>query len=322
MVTGLLLDARFEAHETGPGHPESPGRIRAVARALSGAGWTDDLVSIPAREASVEELCLAHEPAYVELVRREIVDEGRRRLSTGDTEVGPDSYMAARVATGGVLSAVDAVMAGQVRNAFCAIRPPGHHATANRGMGFCLFNHVAVAARYAQRKHGIGRVLIVDWDVHHGNGTQEIFYGDGSVFYFSTHQHPWYPGTGLAGETGIGAGKGTTLNCPLPAGTMMEAVRDAFRNRLLPAMENFRPELIVISAGFDARHGDPLGGFLLRDEDFGELTRILLDLADKFAKGRLISVLEGGYDLAGLGQAVLAHVGALARVGSVTSDTR
>lgn len=322
MVTGLLLDARFEAHDTGPGHPESPGRIRAIARALSGAGWTDGLAPIAAREASVEELCLVHEPEYVELVRREIVEEGRRRLSTGDTDVGPQSYLAARVAAGGVLNAVDTVVGGRVRNAFCAVRPPGHHATANQGMGFCLFNPVAMAARHAQRRHGINRVLIVDWDVHHGNGTQDIFYADGSVFYFSTHQHPWYPGTGLRGETGIGAGKGTTLNCPLPAGTMMEAVRDAFRNRLLPAMEGFRPELILVSAGFDARHGDPLGGFLLRDEDFAELTRIVLDLADQSAGGRLVSVLEGGYDLAGLGQAVLAHVGALAGVTAPVPDGR
>lgn len=314
MVTGLLVDARFEAHDTGPGHPECPGRIRAVARALSGAGWTEQLVPIATREATIEELCLVHDPAYVELVRRELEEEGRRRLSTGDTDTGPQSYAVARTATGGVLHAVDAVMEGRVDNAFCAVRPPGHHATRNRGMGFCLFNHVAVAARYAQKRHGIGRVLIVDWDVHHGNGTQDIFYEDGSVFYFSTHQHPWYPGTGLRTETGEGAGKGTTLNCPLPAGTMMEAVRDAFRNRLLPAMESFRPEFILISAGFDARHGDPLGGFRLRDEDFAELTRMLLDLAERDCGGRVVSLLEGGYDLSGLGQAVTAHVAALAGV--------
>ncbi len=322
MVTGLLLDARFEAHETGPGHPESPGRIRAVARALSGGGWTDQLVPIAAREASLEELSLAHDPAYVDLVRREIVEEGRRRLSTGDSDVGPDSYTAARVASGGVLNAVDAVIERRMDNAFCAVRPPGHHATANRGMGFCLFNHVAVAARYAQRKHGLGRILIVDWDVHHGNGTQDIFYEDGSVFYFSTHQHPWYPGTGLRSETGAGAGLGTTLNCPLPAGTMMEAVRDSFRHRLLPAVESFQPELVFISAGFDARHGDPLGGFRLTDDDFAELTRMLLDVADRFALGRLVSVLEGGYDLTGLGQAAAAHVAALAGVSVETTNGR
>jgi acetoin utilization deacetylase AcuC-like enzyme len=314
MVTGFLLDARFEAHETGPGHPESPGRIRAVARALSGGGWTDQLVPIAAREASLEELSLAHDPAYVDLVRREIVEEGRRRLSTGDSDVGPDSYTAARVASGGVLNAVDAVIERRMDNAFCAVRPPGHHATANRGMGFCLFNHVAVAARYAQRKHGLGRILIVDWDVHHGNGTQDIFYEDGSVFYFSTHQHPWYPGTGAKTETGDGEGRGTTMNCPLPAGTMMEPVREAFRNRLLPAMASFQPDLILISAGFDARHGDPLGRFMLRDEDFAELTTILMELAEQTCQGRIVSVLEGGYDLTGLGLAVAAHTAALVGV--------
>jgi len=314
MGTGLLLDARFEAHETGPGHPESPGRIKAVAKALSNDAWTNRLVAIPGRAATVEELCLAHDPDYVELVRREVKEQGVRRLSTGDTDVSRESYDVARIATGGVLNAIDEVMEGRLANAFCAVRPPGHHATAKRGMGFCIFNHLAVAARFAQRKHGVERVLIVDWDVHHGNGTQDIFYEDGSVFYFSTHQHPWYPGTGLKSETGEGAGKGTTLNCPLPAGTMMEAVRDAFRNRLLPAMATFRPDLVLISAGFDGRHGDPLGRFLLRDEDFVELTQILMDLAERSCSGRIVSMLEGGYDLSGLGFAVTAHVGALAGV--------
>ncbi|MEQ1843460.1 MAG: histone deacetylase, partial [Verrucomicrobiales bacterium] len=252
-----------------------------------------------------------HDPAYVELVAREIA-KGSRRLSTGDTDVGPQSYEVALVATGGVLNAVDEVMEGRLRNAFCAVRPPGHHATADRGMGFCIFNHVAVAARHAQRVHGAERVVIVDWDVHHGNGTQDIFYREGSVFYFSTHQHPWYPGTGLKTETGAGKGKGTTLNCPLPEGTMIEVVRDGFRNRFLPMMKRFRPDLVIISAGFDSRHGDPLGGFRLRDEDFAELTTLLLDLASRSCDNRIVSVLEGGYNFSGLGSAAHAHVAALA----------
>jgi acetoin utilization deacetylase AcuC-like enzyme len=314
MATGLLLDARFEAHDTGPGHPESPARLKAVAKGLSNGKWTEQLIAIEARPATFEELCLVHDPAYVALVKREVEDHGSRRLSTGDTEVSLDSYDVARLATGGVLNAVDAVMEGRLSNAFCAVRPPGHHAPAAQGMGFCIFNHVAVAARYAQRKHGIERVVIVDWDVHHGNGTQDIFFEDGTVFYFSTHQHPLYPGTGLKTDTGAGEGQGTTLNCPFPAGTMIEPIREAFRHRLLPAMASFRPDLVLISAGFDGRHGDPLGRFMLRDEDFAELTKILMDLADQSCGGRIVSVLEGGYDLTGLGLAVAAHVGTLAGV--------
>jgi acetoin utilization deacetylase AcuC-like enzyme len=211
-------------------------------------------------------------------------------------------------AAGGVLNAVDMVAGGKVKNAFCAVRPPGHHATAVRGMGFCVFNNVAVAARYAQKKHGLARVLIADWDVHHGNGTQDIFYNDGSVFFFSTHQSPWYPGTGAAGETGEGSGKGATMNCPFPAGSGRAEVLGVFRERLMPAMDSFRPELVVISAGFDSRAGDPLGQFRLTDEDFADLTRMLMDVADKHAGGRVVSVLEGGYSLTGLAAGVAAHV--------------
>jgi acetoin utilization deacetylase AcuC-like enzyme len=179
-------------------------------------------------------------------------------------------------------------------------------------MGFCLFNNIAIAARYAQRHYGIERVAIADWDVHHGNGTQDIFYKDPSVFFFSTHQHPWYPGTGASGETGEGAGKGFTLNCPLPAGSGRDEIFGAFRDQLAPRMESFRPDLVLISAGFDSRNGDPLGRFLLSDGDFGDLTFFMLEIAHKYAAGRLISVLEGGYDLNGLSHAVSAHVHSLA----------
>ncbi len=310
MGTGLLLDRRYEDHDPGPGHPESPLRLRSVAAAVDRSGRKERLVPIPTRTATVAELGLVHSPAYVALAEREITS-GARRLTTGDTDVGPESFDVARAATGGVLNAVDAIFAGRVSNAFCAVRPPGHHATADRGMGFCIFNHVAVAARYAQEKHGAERVVIIDWDVHHGNGTQDIFYENGSVFYFSTHQHPWYPGTGLADETGTGAGEGATLNVPLPAGTTIEPLRTAFRDAFLPAMDRFRPDLLILSAGFDARQGDPLGGFLLRDEDFAELTGVLGDLADRSCGGRLLSVLEGGYHLGGLAAAVDAHLAVL-----------
>jgi len=257
---------------TKPGRvrPESPGRVKAVAKALSNDAWTNRLVPIAVRHATVDELCLVHDPDYVELVRREVKEQGVRRLSTGDTDVSRESYDVALTATGGGLNAIDEVLEGRLANAFCVVRPGAPcHGQARHGVLHLQSRgrRGAVCATQAWGGTGGDRRL----DVHHGNGTQDIFYEDGSVFYFSTHQHPWYPGTGLKSETGEGPGKGTTMNCPLPAGTMMEAVRDAFRNRFLPAMASFPANLILISAGFDGRHGDPLGGFLLRDEDFAEL---------------------------------------------------
>jgi acetoin utilization deacetylase AcuC-like enzyme len=209
------------------------------------------------------------------------------------------------------VAAVEAVVKGETSTGFSLMRPPGHHANAGRGMGFCILNNIAIAARYAQRRLGIGRVLIVDWDVHHGNGTQDIFYADGSVFFFSTHQSPWYPGTGRVNETGEGEGKGATLNCPLPAGSGRAEIFPCFEQQLAPAMEKFRPELILISAGFDSREGDPLGDFHLKDQDFADLTKLVRELAEKTTKGRVVGMLEGGYNLAGLASAVVAHVGAL-----------
>jgi acetoin utilization deacetylase AcuC-like enzyme len=261
------------------------------------------------RDATLEELLLVHDPDYVELVRREIA-EGRPVLSTGDTELGPGTWPAALGATGAVLTALAAVIDGRAKNAFCAVRPPGHHATATRGMGFCVFNNVAVAARQAQRL-GLDRILIVDFDVHHGNGTQEIFYRDPSVFYFSTHLSPHYPGTGFEHEIGDGPGQGTTLNRPLPRFAGRASILDAFERDLAPHGARFRPELVLVSAGFDSRMGDPLGGFTLTDQDFADLTRVLGEMAAEHAEGRLVSVLEGGYDLGALGAAVRAHVAAL-----------
>jgi acetoin utilization deacetylase AcuC-like enzyme len=262
------------------------------------------------RAVTNDDLLLAHAPEYIALAEREI-RSGADNLSTGDTAISRHSWDAALKAAGSALAAVDGVISGKVKRAFCVVRPPGHHANADRGMGFCVFNNIALAARHAQRRHGVERVLIVDWDVHHGNGTQDIFYEDGTVFFFSTHQFPWYPGTGRAEETGAGAGKGTTLNCPLPAFSGREKIFTCFEQKLLPAAEKFRPELVLISAGFDSREGDPLGQFLLKDKDFADLTRLVAGIAERHAGGRIVSLLEGGYNLSGLATAATAHAVAL-----------
>jgi len=309
--TGLVADPVSKEHVTGLGHPECPDRYDAAYMGLCRSGLIDHLQKIPCRLATDDELSMCHTSDYLATVAREVA-AGRMTLSTGDTDISPGSLDAARYAVGGVLQAVDAVCRRVVKNAFCIVRPPGHHATADRGMGFCIFNNIALAARHAQRHHGLQRVVILDWDVHHGNGTQDIFYRDGSVFYASAHQSPLYPWTGHPDETGAGAGLGATLNLPLPAGADGRAMRDALHERFLPAMEQFRPELVLISAGFDARIHDPIGGMNLTDEDFADLTDMMLDLANRHANGRLVSVLEGGYDLAGLAASVTAHVARLA----------
>ncbi len=306
-MTGLAADDRVRQHDGGPGHPEQLARFTAILNQLKSTGLIDRLGRLDSRTATDDELALAHSRDYIALVERE-VSQGVSQLSTGDTSINAHSSEAARAAAGSALAGVDAVFGGHVQNAFCLVRPPGHHANATRGMGFCLFNSVAIAARYAQQKHSAERVLIADWDVHHGNGTQDIFYPDGSVLFFSTHQSPWYPGTGAAQETGEGEGTGTTINCPFPAGTGSARIFTAFRERLTPAVEKFRPDLILLSAGFDSRVGDPLGQFLLTDNDFRALTALMTDLASKYCNSRLVSLLEGGYSLEGLALATEAHV--------------
>jgi len=304
--TALVADPICREHLAGVPHPERPERFDAVLEGLRCAGLLDRLIRLEPRAATEEELLLCHTPQYLRIAKHD-VQTGYASLSTGDTDITHNSWDVAVCAAGGVLNAVDAVVSGQARNAFCLVRPPGHHATAGRGMGFCLLNNIAIAARYAQRWHGLSRILIVDWDVHHGNGTQEIFYCDPSVLFFSTHQWPLYPGTGRADETGDGDGKGATMNFPFPAGSGRAEILGAVEEALMPAAARFRPDLVMISAGFDSRVGDLLGRFTLTDEDFADLTRAVMSLAG----GRVVSVLEGGYNLSGLASAAAAHVTAL-----------
>ncbi|MCX7805092.1 MAG: histone deacetylase [Planctomycetota bacterium] len=310
--TGYLWDEIYLKHDTGGYHPESARRLTAINERLKGNAWFKSLLPLKAAEAPVETVALVHPVEYIEKARKEC-EEGRGTLSTGDTNICRDSYRVALAAVGGVTAAVDAIMEGKAKNAFCAVRPPGHHACPSRGMGFCIFNNVAIAARYAQKKHSVERVLIADWDVHHGNGTQEIFYSDGSVFFMSTHQWPLYPNTGRREETGEGKGKGLIMNRPFPAGAGGREIIGAFRDDLLPEMKKFKPDLVIVSAGFDSREGDPLGRFKLTDDDFRELTKIVLEIAGIAGKGRVISALEGGYSLGGLASAVSAHVEELSK---------
>lgn len=311
--TGLLLDDIYRRHETGAGHPEHPDRITVVNQRLRESGLTAKTQPIQQIQAEEDAILLCHSKPYLEIVKSEVA-AGRDGLSTGDTSISPASYEVASKAVGGVLQAVDAVMTGKLNNAFCAVRPPGHHARPEQGMGFCLFNNIAIGARYAQKKHGAAKVMIVDWDVHHGNGTQDIFYQDGSVLFFSSHQAPWYPYTGWREEIGSGKGKGLMVNAPFPGGAGLTEVSAALQDRLFPIAEEFKPDLVMISAGFDSRIDDPLGRFRLTDDDFAALTRLLMQFADEYCEGRVVSVLEGGYNLKGLASAVESHVSALASI--------
>jgi len=307
MTTALIYDPIFLEHITPENHPERPERLKKALDVLQALNWLEreGLVQLAPRAATEDELAAVHEREYIQRVKaaaRKVAEEqesgGRKtRFFATDTFISADSYEAAIKAAGAPLSAIDALMNGEIHTAYCLVRPPGHHAVAESAMGFCLFNNVAVAARYALDRHGLERVMIIDYDVHHGNATQEMFYDDPRVLYFSIHQAPFYPGTGLSDERGEGVGLGTTINVPLPATTGYETYEPVFRQVMAPAADRFDPQLILVSAGFDAHWKDPLGGMYLSTAGYAKLTGIIIELAQSLCNGRLVFVQEGGYDM-------------------------
>lgn len=311
MTTAIVHHPIYEKHDTGPGHPETPPRYRVVIDALQSDAelWTS-LKEITPEKASQGAIQAAHTKEHFKRVEGAF-ENGLDRLDM-DTTISMQSFDASMFAVGGAIAGVDAVMSGDVKNAFVAVRPPGHHATAESTMGFCMFNNVAVAARYAQNKYReIDNVAIIDWDVHHGNGTQGIFYTDPSVFFFSMHQYPWYPGTGSRGETGHGKGLGTTMNLPVRAFTKAVDQNAAFEGAIAEMSAKMKPDLIFISAGFDAHLTDPLGQLQLEDPDYVAMTRTIMQWADEACGGRIVSCMEGGYNLQTLGETVRTHVATL-----------
>jgi acetoin utilization deacetylase AcuC-like enzyme len=308
MTTGLAYDPAYLQHRTGR-HPENAERLRKILETLEAdsALW-EGLVKISPRPAEDQDITRCHSARLIDHIQN-LCDSGESFLDM-DTVICPESFEVSRLAAGAAVAVVDAVMTGEVDNAFALVRPPGHHATPEAAMGFCLFNNAAVGARYAQARFGVQNVAIIDWDVHHGNGTQDIFYRDSSVYYFSTHQYPYYPGTGSLDERGAGEGLGFNLNIPLSAGTQPHLHKEVFVQGLKMIEHKLPPDLIIISAGFDSRRDDPLGGLMLEDGDFSDMTKLVLDLADRHS-AKVVSILEGGYNLSALGETVRAHLQAL-----------
>jgi len=308
VTTLLITHPASLRHQTPPGHPERPDRLRAVEAALEDERFAS-LIREDAMLATLEQVALCHRRDFAEAILAASPESGLVQIDA-DTLMSAGTVDAVLYGVGGAIQAVDEVMTGQVSNAFSALRPPGHHAETARAMGFCFFNSAAIAARHAQRRHGAGRVAVIDWDVHHGNGTQEIFWDDSSVLYASTHEMPLFPGTGAASERGA---HGTIVNAPLRAGDGSDIFREAMEVGILPRIEAFEPDLIVISAGFDAHWRDPLANINLKEPDFAWATQKLMEIADRSCGGRIVSILEGGYDLEGLARSTAAHVTALMR---------
>ncbi|HGE69281.1 TPA: histone deacetylase [Candidatus Poribacteria bacterium] len=304
--TGFVYHPDYLKHDAGPFHPESPQRLMAIIDGVKSSGLTEKLIPLEPSPASVEQVQYIHTESYVKFLK-EFCNRGGGNLEI-DTGVSRDSYDVALLAVGGVIKAIDAVLDGEVDNAFAAVRPPGHHALADTGKGFCLFNNLAIGTKYAQKERGLNKILIVDWDVHHGDGTHYIFYEDPSVFYFSVHQFPFYPGTGRAYETGKGAGAGYTLNVPVPFGAGVDLYIDIFQKKFKPMGLRFNPDIIFISAGFDGHKDDPIGGTELTSESYGVFTDIVMEVAEETCGGRVVSALEGGYEPKAISESVVIHL--------------
>lgn len=296
MKTAFLYDDIFLEHETGEGHPERAERLRTMLRRLESGGYLERLVRVPVRAAEDRHLELIHNRDYIERVRRG-VESGDEYFDSVDNTVCARTYHVALSAVGGCLNMCDEVMSGRATNGFCAVRPPGHHAENRKAGGFCFFNNVAIAARYVQSEYGIARVAIVDWDVHHGNGTQDAFQDDDSVYYISLHQYPYYPGTGAETDIGFGQGMGYTLNIPVKAGSGNSYYLQAFNERIIPELERFRPQVVLVSAGFDAHRDDPLSSINLTGDMYYRFTKMLKEVARRHSNDRLVAFLEGGYNV-------------------------
>jgi acetoin utilization deacetylase AcuC-like enzyme len=307
MKTGFIYDDRFLHHDTGSGHPECSARLSTTMSFLKTQPWFNSLVSIQAESAEVNDILTLHDAAYIRRAE-EVCRSGNTYLDSMDVSVSTDSFDIALLAAGSAIQLADNVMNDTVDNAFALLRPPGHHAENDMAMGFCLFNNVALLARYLQNRYGLNKIAILDWDVHHGNGTQHLFEDDPSVLYISTHQYPFYPGTGSYSETGIGRGIGATLNCPMPAGANDLDYETVFIEQILPKIDQFQPEFILISAGFDAHQADPLANINLSTASFGWMTERLMEKANKHCNNRIISLLEGGYNLDALARCVGIHL--------------
>lgn len=316
MNTHLFYNPVFAEHDTGPGHPERAERVTVVMDRLESSGLLAKIDLVEPASTSGPSVARVHDPDYIATVekRSRSIGKGDNFYEDMDTVGSSATYRSAMTACGAAIEACDAVLDGRAANAFCLARPPGHHAEKDCGKGFCFFNNIAVAARHVQSHRGIGRVAIIDWDVHHGNGTQNTFYEDGDVFYFSIHQYPHYPGSGAAHERGVGEGKGATLNVPVARGSSDKDYLDIFNGKLKSALREFKPQIILVSAGFDAHEADPLSGVYLSTECFGELTGIIMELAMELCSGRVVSMLEGGYELNALADSVTAHLRALLSV--------
>ena len=310
--TGWVYDDIYLEHKTTPGHPERPERLVEIVKRLKAEGVYSELSQLKPAPAGLNWIETVHSTEYIERARRSC-EKNAGYLDSLDVPISAKSYEAAVMAAGGMLAGVDAVVEKKVANAFCAVRPPGHHALDDRAMGFCIFNNIAIGTKYVQKKYGLTKVLIVDWDVHHGNGTQATFYDDPTVFYFSVHQYPFYPGTGSRAERGTGKGLNYTINVPLPAGSGDKVYLSAFEKELQPAALEFSPDFVLVSAGFDAHENDLLGQMAVTAEGFARLTEIVKEIALKCCQGRLVSTLEGGYHLGGQAASVESHIRVLMR---------